>query len=177
MRAHGMKKKKLLLVKALAQLPPEARTLAAHYGVEHDRDATAFVMIWSVFATCTDPKKFAEEVRSNKGGLMQLFSSHLEPKITDAVRRRDGTFLRHLADAIERHDKPLDAARYRIGLMALCQQAGREVEGGWDLTANEWCAMISKQIGKPIDIVLFRRWAKEMGLKFLPDKKGRKPST
>lgn len=171
-----MKKKKLLSVKELVQLTAERRALAALYGTDFDKGATSFVKFWHHFAVHSSPENFADGLkRDGSGQLCDMFMSMLEPRITKAIKLGDGTFLRKLADAIERHAQPLDIVRHTIGIMALCQKEGRDVEGGWHHTAEVWRVEIERQTGKPIGITQFRRWAAEMGLKYLPDKRGRKP--
>ena len=203
-----MKKKKVLSVKELIQVPDQYKMLAAHYGTDFDLDAFGFAQFWAHATKYSSPDYFASGLeRKGAGQLCEFFMARLEPKITQAVKTGDGTFLRKLADTIERHTKPIDPARALIAGMAACQKQGHDVEGGWDRTAAEWCneisrqlripppvegldyylehknevvwsadrlAEISRQAGPAIDIVLFRRWAKEMGLRLKPDKKGRK---
>lgn len=172
-------KKKLLSVKELLQLPLDEHSLAAHYGTDYDHDAISFVHFWSAitdFENYTQTKEeFADAFATNRGGLRDWFISKLEPKITEAIKANDGTFLRKLADAIERHAHPLNRIRSIIASMAACQKVGNEVEGGWDRTAADWCSMIERMTGRGIDIALFRRWANQHGLEYKRDKVGRKP--
>jgi len=175
-----MKKKKLLSVKALPELPLDRRAVAAKYGDRYDEDAFKFAFWWSRLGIGGGPGSVEHPSREESlkpgGALAKMFVMLLEPRISQAVRTGDGTFLRELADAIECEKEPIDIVRHHIGLMALCQRDRRELEDGWDHTDAEWCAEIQRQTGKSFDIALFRRWADQMGLRRLPDKRGRKPA-
>jgi hypothetical protein len=168
-------RKKLLSVKELLQLPAEFQPFAALYGTDLDPRDAGFVYFWGIAVDMGQPAKHAAAM-SEGGQLREYFVTKLEPRITDAFKTGDATFLRKLADAIESRKRPFDLVRHVIALMALCQKENRDVEGGWNRTASEWCAEIGKQCGRELDLVVFRRMAKEMGLKLAPDKRGRKPT-
>lgn len=172
-----MKKKKLLLVKNLATVADIAhRAHAAAWGIGADSDAVMFVSYWKDALAASPPERFALSVKSEDSTLRMMFVELLEPKITQSVRTGDGTFLRQLAEAIERSGKPLDRVRSTIGYFAWLRKIGF-FKQNYPKTASECYALVVRDLDQPLDFTLFRRYAKEMGLEFEPDRKGRKPSS
>lgn len=168
-----MKKKKLLSVKELVHLPQEERAVVACYGMGYDWDAVAFSMLWAEALESRSDSEWAEGLRRDGcGSLCDTFVEILEPRITEAVKTGDGTFLRKLADAIERRRTPLDRVRFNIGMMA----AGAYGTKWLTATPEAQRIEISHEVGYDVPIVQFRRWAADMGLSHADAKRGRKPA-
>lgn len=175
-------KKKLLSIKELLELPVELRMQAAEAGADFDPDIQQVLSCWKGVT-----RVFSDEVLA---GRFEMVADHSVPylfvttfwkPITESVRKGDGTWLRKFADAIERRQHPLDTVRNHLGRLACDQRGtGEFVRYGcppaWQGTAWECRAEIKRRTGKTVDVVLIRRWAKEMGLALKADRKGRKPT-
>ena len=180
-KAEGVRKKKQLDIKQLVQLPLEEQQVVAQFGIDYDHGAVFLASELRLLGQNFDEQSVVALFKSNDARVRIGLQIVLIPALARAAVTGDGSFFRHLAEAVERAKQPLDTVRALITRAAYCQPWGKHHEENRDiteadfLTAAEWCSHLEKVTGKQIDPVVFRRMAKAHGLKLKRDKQGRKP--